>query len=471
MDRTGPRAADLNPKARILVVHAEPLALAGLSKRLVQEGFRVDAVDDGARALEAAAEGAPDLVLTDLNMRGMDGVALMKALHERDASAPVIVVAGPGDVASAVAAVRAGAADYLSEPLDVDVVLSAVERALEHRDLCAQAKARRRQSDGPSADGFGPLIGASAAMQHVYATALRAADARAPVLITGERGTGKSELARLIHARSSRAERPLVTVHCAGLAEPLLESELFGDERDGADRRRVGRLEQAHGGTLVLDEVGEIPMAIQAKLVRALQERTFERVGGSEPVAVDVRLIAATDRDLAADVRQGRFREDLFYRLNVVPIEMPPLRARGDDTLMLADHFLRRSVADDDPRIRRFSEAARARLVAHTWPGNVRELENIVERAAVLCEGEEILEAHLGTPGSPGVRIPGASMSEIERFAILSTLESVGGSTSKAAEVLGISVRTIQYRLQQYGRSNPRPNGGRTAIEPTRAAS
>jgi two-component system response regulator HydG len=284
------------------------------------------------------------------------------------------------------------------------------------------------------------------------------AAARATVLITGESGTGKGELARAIHAKGPRASGPFVALHCAALAESLLESELFGHERGaftGAASRRIGRFEQAHGGTLFLDEVGEIPASTQVKLLRVLQERTFERVGGNEPVAVDARLIAATNRDLVTDVQEGRFREDLYYRLNVVHIEMPPLRVRDSDVLLLANHFLRRFAADNHRAIEGFSDQARAKLVAHRWPGNVRELENAIERAVVLSDGERVEEESLPievAPTSKGaLRVPGSTMAEIERFAILATLEATNGSTTKAAEMLDISVRTVQYRLHEYG--------------------
>jgi two-component system, NtrC family, response regulator HydG len=278
------------------------------------------------------------------------------------------------------------------------------------------------------------------------------------VLVTGESGTGKGELARAIHVLSPRRDKPLVSLHCAALAETLLESELFGHERGsftGADKRRVGRFEQAHGGTLFLDEVGEIPMLTQVKLLRVLQERTFERVGGNEPISVDVRLIAATNRDLAADVREGRFREDLYYRLNVVHIDMPPLRIRGGDVLVLANHFLRKFALENHKRVDGFTDGARTKIISYRWPGNVRALENAIERAVVLCEGTLIDEGDLPfetvTENLGPIRIPGATMAELERYAILKTLEAMDGSTTKTADMLDISVRTIQYRLHEFG--------------------
>ncbi len=295
-------------------------------------------------------------------------------------------------------------------------------------------------------------------MQKVYRVARQVAASRATVLITGESGTGKGELARAIHELGPRAKQPFVALHCTALAESLLESELFGHEKGsftGADKRRIGRIEQANGGTLFLDEVGEIPPLTQVKLLRVLQERTFERVGGNDTITVDVRVIAATNRDLAEDVRSGRFREDLFYRLNVVNIEMPPLRVRSGDVIVLANHFLRRFSLENHKPLDGFTDAAKTKIMGHRWPGNVRALENAIERAVVLCEGKTIDADDLPFEASPethgALRVPGATMAEIERHAIMATLESVAGSTSKAAEVLDISVRTIQYRLHEYG--------------------
>jgi two-component system response regulator HydG len=279
------------------------------------------------------------------------------------------------------------------------------------------------------------------------------------VLITGESGTGKGELARAIHTLSPRASGPFVVLHCAALAESLLESELFGHEKGsftGAEKRRMGRFEQANNGTLFLDEIGEISPALQVKLLRVLQDRTFERVGGSESIKVDVRLIAATNRDLAQEVRERRFREDLYYRLNVVHVHMPPLRLRGHDALVLAEHFLRKFAEENHSSLEGFTERARARISRHAWPGNVRELENAIERAVVLCDGGSIDEEHLPFEDAPdvqaGIRVPGSTMAEIEKHAILATLDAVGGSTARAAEILDISVRTIQYRLHAYAR-------------------
>ena len=443
---------------RILVVDDEDSARSGLEKLLRQEGYRVDSAADGVAALEIATEQPPDVVVTDLNMPRMDGLELLTRLRAQYVGLPVIVVTAFGDVASAVTAMRHGAETYLVKPVDLDELLLAIERSIERRDLRVEAEQLRRALRERDTTGLEGLIGASPAMQRVYKTAAQIAPARATVLITGESGTGKGELARAIHSKGPRADKPMVTLNCASLAESLLESELFGHERGsftGADKRRIGRFEQANGSTLFLDEIGEIPASIQVKLLRVLHERTFERVGGNEPIKVDVRLIAATNRDLAGEVAERRFREDLYYRLNVVHIEMPALRTRGQDIVVLAEHFLRRFAAENGKSIEGFTDRAVAKMLAHRWPGNVRELENALERGVVLSEGGWIdadeLPFNVAAPGSKGIQIPGSTMAEVERHMILSTLEAVGGSTAKAAEMLDLSVRTIQYRLHEYG--------------------
>lgn len=317
------------------------------------------------------------------------------------------------------------------------------------------------------------LQGQSPAMQVLFDMVRRLANTRASVLIGGESGTGKTRLAHVIHRLSPRSAGPFVTLSCASLAETLLESELFGHERGsftGADRRRIGRFEQAHQGTLFLDEVAEIPLSVQVKLLNVLQDRTFSRVGGSDDVRVDVRLIAATHRDLDVAVRQGLFRADLYYRLNVVRVNMPPLRERGADLGLLAQTLLHRFAQQNGKAIRGFTCDALQRMESHDWPGNVRELENSIERAVVMCEGNYI-PAHLLPPlsapasasQSPMLRVPGASLAEVERYVILRTLDAVGGSTTQAAKILEVSVRTLQHRLQQYGVAKRR---GRPASSP-----
>ena len=300
--------------------------------------------------------------------------------------------------------------------------------------------------------GFGDLVGTSSSMQSVYKTARGLASTKAGLLITGETGTGKGCLVRAIHDASPRAARPLVAVQASGLVESLLESELFGHERGaftGADRRRIGKFEQAHGGTLFLDEVGEMPLSVQVKLLRFLQERTFERVGGNQSITADVRLITATHRQLDLEVERGRFREDLYYRLNVVRIEMPPLRERGEDTELLTNVFLKRFAVQNGKPVRGLTDAAWAVLRAHRWPGNVRELENTIERAVVLCDAPQIDVEHLRLEPAR-TKPPLTTLADLERDAIISTLAAVN-SSARAAKILGVSLRTVQYRMKKYG--------------------
>ncbi len=445
-------------KARILVVDDEASARSGLEKLLKQSGYDVATAADGVAALDVAAERAPDVVVTDLKMPNMDGMTLLSKLREQDAELPVIVTTAFGDVNAAVDAMRKGAADFITKPIDFDVLSLAIERSLEQRAIRVESENLKRQIRERDGEGLQGLLGTSPVMQKVYRVARQVAGSKATVLITGESGTGKGELAKAIHALSNRAKMPFVSLHCAAIPETLLEAELFGHEKGaftGADKRRVGRFEQAIGGTLFLDEVGDIPPLMQVKLLRVLQEKMIERIGSGQSVPVDVRVLAATNKDLATEVREGRFREDLYYRLNVVAIEMPPLRLRAGDTIVLAEHFLHKFARENHKNIDAFTDAARTKILGHRWPGNVRELENAIERAVVMSEGPKLdaedLPFDAAQPIQGPVRIPGSTMADIERYAILSTLEATEGSTTRAAEILDISVRTIQYRLAEYG--------------------
>jgi two-component system, NtrC family, response regulator HydG len=457
---------------RVLVVDDEPSARTALKDLLKSEGYEVDLAADGVAALERLADLPPDIVITDLDMPRMGGLALLKELRERNKDLPVIVVTSAAELRPAVEAMRAGATDYLGKPVDFEALLLAVTQALELRDVRLENENLRRQLREKHGDGIQGLLGTSPVMQQVYRVAKQVAPSRATVLVTGESGTGKGELARAIHALSPRASKPFVAVHCAALAETLLESELFGHEKGsftGAERRRVGKFEQAHEGTLFLDEIGEISQSTQIKLLTVLQDRKFERVGGNEPVHVDVRIVAATNRDLAADVAAGRFRDDLYYRLNVVRVEMPPLRLRGGDVLALADHFLQRFTLENHRQIAGLSDRAKTKIRSYAWPGNVRELENAIERAVVMCEDVQVGDEHFPFGSSAqaleGIAIPGATMAELEKFAIIKTLDAVDGSTVRAAEILDVSVRTIQYRLHEYGVTKERTDK-RTAQSP-----
>ncbi len=445
-----------SPRARVLVVDDEQASRTGLGVLLQQEGFGVELAENGDEALLHLAHAAPDVLLTDLRMPGMDGVELLERARELFPDLIVVLMTGQADVATGIRAMQGGAEDYLTKPLHIEELNVILNRALERRRLRREAtELRARLGEKLS---FANMVGTSAAMQSVFRTIDRVAPTRATVLITGESGTGKELVAQAIHDRSPRAKAPFIKLHCAALAETLLESELFGHEKGaftGAGVRREGHFKNADGGTLFLDEIGEISPSIQVKLLRFLQERAFERVGGNETIHVDVRIIAATNRDLGKEVAEGRFREDLFYRLNVVNVEMPPLRARPEDVLPLATHFLARFAKENDKTVDGFAPSAIARIESYAWPGNVRELENMIERSVVLCDDRRVSAEHLpmspATQSRGGLRIPGSTLEEIERHAILSSIEASGGSTSRAATMLGISVRKIQYRLQEYG--------------------
>ena len=448
----------MDPRGRILVVDDEVNARTALAELLRDEGYAVETAADGFKALPKLDDFSPDLLVTDLRMPGMDGIQLMKKTHERDPECAVIVVTAFGAVDTAVAAMRAGAADYVTKPVNVEELVLVIDRALERRRIRAEARQlRERLGEHQRIEN---IVGSSPVMRTLLTDVLRVAPSRATVLITGESGTGKELIAAAIHQHSTRAQGPFVKLHCAALAETLLESELFGHERGsftGAISRRDGRFQQADGGTLFLDEIAEISPSVQIKLLRFLQEHEFQRVGGNQTIKVDVRVVAATNRDLLKRVHEGEFREDLYYRLNVVSLEVPPLRARPADVPLLAIHFLNRFAKENRKDVARFTDEALERLTRHTWPGNVRELENAIERAVVVCEGDAIRSEDLpatvggGPPPEDAMpKVPGATLSDLERYAILKTLEATGGSTSRAAEILGISVRKIQYKLHEY---------------------
>jgi len=453
----------MTPRGRILIVDDEANARTALAELLRDDGYTVETAADGFKALPKLDDFAPDLVLTDLKMPGLDGIGLMRKARERDPECVAIVMTAFGAVETAVAAMRDGAADYLTKPINVDELSLVVERALERRRLRAEAgQLRERLAERGRLPN---IVGSSPIMREVFETVLQVAPSRASVLITGESGTGKELIAAAIHEHSPRAGRPFVRLHCAALAETLLESELFGHERGsftGAVARRDGRFQQADGGTLFLAEIGEISPGVQVKLLRFLQQHEFERVGGNQTLKVDVRIVAATNRDLLQRVKDGLFREDLYYRLNVVTIEMPPLRARPTDIPLLAMTFLKRFARDNQKTIVGFTDDALDRLTKHAWPGNVRELENAIERAVVVARGDVIGPADLAPTIAAATRpagmpvVPGATLADIERHAILTTLEHTGGSTSRAAEILGISPRKIQYKLQEYQVARPK---------------
>jgi len=445
-----------HPPARIFVVDDDTSSRELLSRILAGEGHRVTALADGRDALERlTADGEPpDLVVSDIRMGELDGLQLTDALRARAADTPVILVTAFGNIDGAMDAIRRGAFDYISKPYDVDAIKVVVARALEQRRLALENRALRR--DLHEKYRLENVVGRSEAMLHVYKTAARVAATDATVLIEGESGTGKELVARAIHASSPRAPRPFVAVDCGAIAEGVLESELFGHARGaftGAQATRRGLFEEANQGTLFLDEIADVGSNLQSRLLRALQEGTVRRVGTNEPITVDVRVVAASNKDLAQAVKEGRFREDLFYRLAVVTIRIPPLRDRREDIPLLAEHFAAKHGRAEGAAI---SPAARDLLVAYDWPGNVRELENVVARALALNPSGVILPEdvpeHLrgappAAPGPAGVVVQDRpTLAELERRYAAQVLQETGGNKTRAAEILGIDRKTL-YRL------------------------
>jgi len=446
---------------RILIVDDEKNYLLVLSTLLGGEGYDVVTAESGARALTLVEAEEPDLLITDMRMPRMSGLELIQEVKKRYPELPVIVMTAYGTVENAVEAMKAGATDYIMKPFENQELLITVDKALKLGRLLAQNRLLREQLGRDR--GFNDIIGQSKAMREVFELVDKVAATRATVLITGESGTGKELVARAIHARSPRAEEPFVPVNCMALSETLLESELFGHEKGsftGAVGRRKGRFELADKGTLFLDEVGEMPPSLQVKLLRVLQERTFERVGGNQPIQVDVRIVAATNRDLAQAVAQGSFRDDLFYRLNVVRIHLPPLRERPEDLPALVAHFVEKYAAEVGRAVPKVSPQAMSLIYRHTWPGNVRELENALERAVILA-GNEIqpsdlpLDMGLGPvesePCLPSGMTINQAVEDLERRMIQRALSETGGVAAHAAKVLGITKSNLAYKMKKYG--------------------
>lgn len=448
---------------RILVVDDEANARSALAELLEDAGYMVSTAADGQAGLVQLDQFDPDVVLTDLKMPGMDGLSLIEHGRPIAPHATFIVMTAFATIDTAVQAIKLGADSYLTKPLELDAVLAIVERGLERALLSREAAQLRERIDDLFC--FDNILGEHPSMQRLMKNVAQVARSRATVLIHGETGTGKELIATAIHQNSKRKDKPFVRLNCASLSETLLESELFGHERGsftGAVGRREGRFKQADGGTLFLDEVGEIPPSVQIKLLRFLQEREFERVGGNETLKVDVRVVAATNRDLKQRVEEGRFREDLYYRLKVVQLDVPPLRVRRSDIPLLAQTFVRKYALENDSDVNGFTQAALQHLMIYPWPGNVRELENAIERAVVMSDGDLIDIDDLPTSahatldnGSVLALIPGITMSELERMAILRTLDAVDGSTARASDILGVSQRKIQYRVKEWGYQPP----------------
>lgn len=454
----------------ILVVDDEPNYLVVLSELLRDEGFEVFTAPDGNEGMEVIQEVDLDLVITDMQMPGMDGLQFLQKIKQIHNDLPVIMITAFAEVDKAVAAMQAGAYNYLAKPFSNDELLVNINKAVHHYSLIRENSRLRQEM--MTRTGFSGMVGKNKNMRHVYELIEKVAPTPSTVLIAGESGTGKELVAKAIHFNSPRADKPFITVNCAALADNLLESELFGHEKGaftGAVSMRKGRFELADGGTLFLDEVGEIPLALQAKLLRAIQEKSFERVGGNKNLSVDVRIVSATNRDLKEEVSQGKFREDLYYRLNVIHLGLPALRERLDDIPLLVEYFVT-SFADrlDKPDLSISSDAMRL-LVTLPWEGNVRELENTIERAAILCD-DNIIEADDVQPESLGSNgqqawsrdldleqlVPkNAGLNEvlyaIEDKMLHQALEEMGYVQARAAEKLGITKSLLQYKMKKYG--------------------
>ena len=444
-------------KYKLLIADDEKNIREGLAEALEMEGFQVVCVPDGNEAWKHFGKGDIDLVISDLRMPGMGGEELLRRINSEAPGLPVIILTGHGTVDNAVRAMRDGAYDFLTKPLNIDRLSLIVKRALENRELVMQNRLMTEERESGVKNMAG--TGDSPAMRRVFDSIERAAPTRASILITGESGVGKELVADAIHGLSPRKEKPLIKVHCAALSAGILESELFGHEKGaftGAVARKRGRFELANEGTLFLDEIGEIDQSIQIKLLRVLQEKKFERVGGEETIETDVRIVAATNKDLKAEIGKGTFREDLYFRLNVVNIEVPPLRERKDDIPLLSALFLNECARENGKKITGISEKARARLLAYNWPGNVRELRNCIESAVVMARGsqidEEDLPASLGSADKDGwIRIPyGTRLDESEKWIIRDTLSHCEGNKSKAAEMLGISRKTLHRKVLEW---------------------
>ncbi len=449
---------------KILIVDDDPGHLTTLKTITRSWGYVVQTADDGDAAVERIHSEAFDLIVMDVRMARMGGIEALAKIKAYNPSIPVIIMTAYSSVESAVDALKAGAYDYLIKPLDFEVLKLTIERAREHAGLKAEnQRLKERLDNGVELDN---IIGQSASMKAMMEMLAMVAPSEATVLVTGESGTGKELVARCLHHNSSRKDQPLVAVNCAAITETLLESELFGHEKGaftGADKRREGRFMQANGGTLFLDEIGETSAFMQAKLLRAIQEKEIQRVGGQEVISVDVRIVAATNRDLEAEVAAGRFREDLFYRLNVMALDVPPLRDRQEDIPLLAHHFLNQYARRNRKTAKGFAPLAMDMLLKYQWPGNVRELENAVERGVILLTGDHVTEQQLPLnivqkhpgreePARPVLATDGTrSLEDIEKEAILATLEATDGNKSETARRLGITRKTLHNKLKSYG--------------------
>jgi DNA-binding NtrC family response regulator len=455
--------------ARILVVEDNHALRRGICLALRDVWDEVDEAASGDLAIEWIGDprrDAYDVIVSDLRLPGADGVAVLRAARERDPRTSVLLLTAYGSIETAVHAMREGAFDFVQKPMDLEQLELRVARAIDHRRLLHEVDELRAERVSRAAGE--PIVGDSAALRASLDLAQRVAPTRSTVLITGETGTGKELVAGLVHRASPRAGGPLVKVNCAALPETLLESELFGHERGaftGADRQRVGRFEEASGGTLFLDEIGDMSHATQAKLLRVLQDQEFHRIGGTRILRTDARIVSATNQDLEAGTREGRFRQDLFFRLNVIRIHLPPLRERPEDLIALAHHFLRRFALEVGRPLRGFDAAALARIRDHRWPGNVRELRNAVERAVLMAEGPLVTAADLSlferadaaAAGTwrPELPAEGVSLRDVERELVVEALRRTGFVQKDAAALLGVSRRKLNYMIRRMGITHP----------------
>ncbi|MCR4735580.1 MAG: sigma-54 dependent transcriptional regulator [Treponema sp.] len=440
----------------ILTIDDEENIRNGLADNFELEGYNVLKAESGSKGLKLIEQGGVDLVITDLRMNGISGEEVVRQVATKYPSIPVIVLTGHGSIDDATAAIKNGAFDFLTKPLDLDHLNHVVKNALKGREQALQIKELKDRLERSSSD---EMIGKSAELNRVRTIINKAADSKASILVTGESGVGKELVARAIHNQSSRKDKPLITVHCAALTESLLESELFGHEKGaytGADSMQKGRFELADGGTIFLDEIGEINQSTQIKLLRVLQEKRFERVGGSNSIEVDVRVVAATNKNLEEEVKAGRFREDLYYRLNVIRIQMPSLRERKDDIPLLIHAFLKEFNIENGKNIKGFDNRARSAILKYSWPGNIRELRNCIESAVVMCTGDEISVNDLPDYVRQNseelvITIPiGLPMDECEKIIIQENLAANNGNKTKTADILGIGRKTLHRKLDEY---------------------
>ena len=473
----------LPERRQILVVDDEPNLRRVLSALLARDDYDVHTAEDGEQALAVLNEHHIDMVVTDLRMPKIDGMELLRRVRAMDEELPVVIITAHGTVDNAVEALKTGAFDYITKPFDQTEVRTIVRKALRTRDLASAEATRQTESADASQETRFGIIGISTAIQDLYAVIERVADTPTTVLVTGESGTGKELVARALHENSSRRDKPFIKVNCAAIPRDLMESELFGYERGaftGAVGSKPGRFELAHGGTLFLDEIGTIPTEMQVKLLRALQESEFERVGGVKTIHIDVRLVAATNSDLRKEIEQGAFRDDLYYRLNVVPIRLSPLRERSDDIPLLVNHFLAKFNHRLNKNLVGISSDAEATLLEHDWPGNIRELENVIERAVLFADTQEIQVADLpaelrqanytprprtsnaapppdATTSDVTSNVEGlkeqvkAAMNRLERELIQRALDQTAGNVTHAARLLKISRKGLQLKMKELG--------------------